>query len=41
MYKMINLNKNFELHKLKGENKDNKYVKHQVIFERITNKKTY
>ena len=37
--RMIYLNKNFELHKLKHENKDNEYFKHEVIFERITNKK--
>ena len=37
--RMVYLNKNFELHKLKHENKDNKYFKHEVIFDRITNKK--
>ena len=37
--RMIYLNKNFELHKLKQENEDNEYFKHEVIFERITNKK--
>ena len=37
--RMIYLNKNFELHKLKHENKDNEYFTHEVIFERITNKK--
>ena len=26
------------MHKLKHENKDNEYFKHEVIFERITNK---
>ena len=37
--RIIYLNKNFELHKLKQENEDNEYFKHEIIFERITNKK--
>ena len=37
--RIISFNKKFELNKSRDENKDNKYFKHEVIFERITNKK--
>ena len=37
--RIIRLNKSFELNKSRDENKDNKYFKHEAIFERITNKR--